>query len=170
MQPRHVHLHGRPRCARASRRGATLIELLVSIVAAGILVTTVGLMLYFVSRESTRTGAGVNMQADSRVTMQTLAHLIRGAIPGSVSVNTNGVLFVTDSANVIHSIYGNASNLVHDPDLSVSGNEIVLIDGALSNNGFQVSVVGNLVQITLLLTAGDNTYQETLKGAFTWRN
>lgn len=170
MHTRRAHQHGRPRCPHLQRRGATLIELLISIVAAGILVTTVGSMLYFVSRESTRTSAGVNMQADARVAMQTLAYLIRTATPGSVSVNTNGTLFVTDTASVIHSIYGSAGNLVHDPDLSVAGNDIVLINGALSNNGFQVSVNANLVQITLLLTAGDNTYQETLKGAFTWRN
>lgn len=163
-----VRTERRPTGSGASCHGMTLIELLVAMLAAGILVLTAGIMLVHVAGACRRGRDGISMQADGRVAMETIAKSVRFASPADIDDSQPGVLNVTVTG-VTRRVYANGTELVFDPNIAEAGDLVSLVGpGRLTS--FTVAKTNRSVIATLSMTSADNTHTETLRGVFTCRN
>lgn len=152
----------------AQKTGFTLVELLMAVVASAILALVVGIMLVYAWGEFRRDRDGVNMQEDGRIAMETIARTIRSASAPNVQVLSSNDLRVT-SSGVTKRVYASGNSLFYDPNMAVAGDAVSLVNNRLISF-IALTTNSTSVQVTLTLTAGDNTHNETILGVFTCRN
>ena len=120
--------------SKASQNGITIVELLVGMMAAGVLVLTASIMLVNVSNACRRNRAGVDMQADGRVVMETIAQIVRSASYTNVDVYNLNDLRIT-VAGATKRIYSNGLNLLY---VDSGGNHLPLISSITRSGSFPV--------------------------------
>jgi prepilin-type N-terminal cleavage/methylation domain-containing protein len=146
------------------RSGFTLVELLAGMLIATLLALATCALLYYAHRELRRNRDGIGMQQDGRVAMETIGHLLRPLHAGAVSIVSASELRATAPGGAAR-VYASDGTLFVAPPAAP---ERPLVCGRLRAAGFTNTPAG--VQVTLTLTAGDNTFSETLQEVFSCRN
>ena len=156
------------RCSRPSRNGLSLVELLVAMMAACILLMTVGVTLVQVSAWCRRNRDSVSMQQDGRIAMDMIGRSIRAAAATNVTVAPPSDLWVT-LACVTRHVYASGAELVYNPN-AAQNVELVSLVGGGRLSSFTVGKTNKNIVVTLSMRTVDNVRTETLKGVFTCRN
>ena len=144
--------------------GFTLVEVLAAMTAGSILVLCVGIMLYYGYQGWNRNSTSVDMQADGAAVMRTVDRYVRPAHAADITVASGSLSIQTTNGTVRVSKSGR--NLVFDPNIAVSGNELNMIRGRVTS--FTPSWQTNRVTITLVLDDGEENV--SLTSAVTFRN
>ena len=123
-------------------------------VAGSILILCVGIMLTFGYRGWTRNSSNVDMQMDGAAVMKTVDRCVREATSNDIIEAVSGSLRIrlTNVTVRVLRLYKSGSDLVFDPDIAVSGNEVTMIKGRVTS--FTPSWQTNRVAATLILNQG----------------
>jgi prepilin-type N-terminal cleavage/methylation domain-containing protein len=131
-----------------AKAGFTLVEMLAALVAAAVLVMTMGSMLWYGFLGLNRTKQAVALQRDMRTSMAALAQMTHSAT--GMSYSTSGVYVVWFSNRPPASVYTQStSNLFFDPNTTAAGDGLQLANGTLKR--FSVSITTNLATVVLAL-------------------
>jgi len=139
-----------PERPRGGRRGFTLAELLVAMLASAILALTAGAMLWYGTLGWRRTREAVDLQRDMAATLDVMTRSVRA---GTNLVFATGAVFTVRFADrPTARVYANGNDLVYRPNVSDAGNEMTLADGTLRR--FAVTVVSNGATVVVVLAGG----------------
>ena len=137
---------GAPVHLRNQKSGFTLVEMLVALVAAAVLVMTMGSMLWYGFLGLKRTKQSVALQRDMRASMVALAQMTHSAT--GMSYSTSGVYVAWFSNRPPASVYSQStSNLFFDPNTTAAGDAMQLAYGTLKT--FTVAISTNTATATL---------------------
>lgn len=152
-------------------KGFTLVELMTSLaiamIVAGILVTT-----YLTTQRIWKGGfSQITIQSQGRIALDKITKNIRAAIDANILDGGNRLQFVIDPNRTISistddiscEYYISGTNIMYDPDTSVSGNEVVMLRNVYQEGSipfFQLS--GNLAVITFRVSLSDVLYGAAL--------
>jgi len=151
----------------ARSNGFSLIELVVAMAAAAVLALTAGLMLVYAYKAWRQDRDGAAMQQDGSVALELISRAVRSGSNVVVQSGFPGDLRATLTNRTMR-IFADEQNLVYDPSLAVTGDEVVVIEGRLS--AFAVTNTAGTVSVVLQMEAGDGFHRETLEGSYTCRN
>jgi hypothetical protein len=151
-----------------------MVELMVAVVAASILVLTIGCVLVCMVRETVRSTSMTELQADMRVAVPAVYRLIREASGGSITapvVGQTGTVFAVGSRSIFRAndalvAAASGSSLVYDPNTTRSGDELALSKGWVKN--FSCVRGTNSLSFSLELNNGDTAMR--VDGAGYYRN
>ena len=129
------------------KRGFTLVELMVAMMAGTILALTMGMMLWQSTRGYMRCQQAVNLQRDLRATLDTVTRLARAAT--NMSFSTSLVFRADVSGRPPASVYPSGGSLYFDPNLGVGGDQIVLAQSCLETFHVAVGADGVTVAVGL---------------------
>ena len=137
---------GAPARPRTRKSGFTLVEMLVALVAAAVLVMTMGSMLWYGFLGLSRTRQAVALQRDMRASMVALAQITHSAT--GLSFSTSGVYVAWYSNRPSASVYSQSTtNLFFDPNTTAGGDSLQLAYGTLKT--FTVAVSSNMATVSL---------------------
>ena len=148
-------------------KGFTLIELMIAI---GILliVFSVAFTTYLTAHRLWRGGfTQIAFQSRARITLARISRNLRSSTGATILNNGDRVRFVTDPNrtpetsvdDVTSEYYLSSTDIIYDPDISVSGDEMTLLNNAYQESTipiFQIS--GDLVVVTFRLFNTDAVY------------
>ncbi|MBT3296742.1 MAG: hypothetical protein HN919_22300 [Verrucomicrobia bacterium] len=135
----------------------TIIELLIAMLSASILAITAGIILVFCFRTLRANGDAVGLQRDVDITTRTLYRAIRttrrtevsapaaGASGAQLTINNRSFF----RATAAHVADVNGAYLIYDPNLTVAGDEQVMVDGSVQsfvfrNNTYSIGIAFTL--------------------------
>lgn len=118
------------------KRGFTLVELMVAMMAGTILALTMGMMLWQSTRGYMRCQQAVNLQRDLRATLDTVTRLARAAT--NMTFSTGLVFTASFKGRPPASVYPSGSTLYFDPNTTAGGDQVALAPGTLET--FHVTV------------------------------
>jgi prepilin-type N-terminal cleavage/methylation domain-containing protein len=128
-----------------SRKGFTLIELMVAIAASAIVILAIGIVIVFGQTSWNDTWTKVNLQRDASYAMLRMSQSIKKATSAAADVNGPVLSLVVDGNSVIFS-YAQDTN---DLQYQIGGQSETIINGKVENLQFKVQ--GSTVEITLEL-------------------
>lgn len=136
-----------------SREGFTLVELLVGMLAVGMLSLVVGAMLFFGWKSWRVNNASVEMQRDTSLAMRVIAREIRRTPINQITVGTS-LTCVNTNGTYVFSQSGGDLNLQVDSQAAWP----LIRNYVDSVNGFSTTKTNALgiVSVSLNLTAGDD--------------
>jgi len=148
-------------------KGVTLVELLI---AMGITIITFSLIsaAYLVANRLWRGGlTQVTFQSRGRISLRKIATNLRSSTGVTILQNGDRIRFVLDpnrtpeitTDDITSEYYIVNTDIMHDPDLSIGGDEVTLLSDVYKEAGipiFQNS--GNLIVITFKLYNSDAVY------------
>jgi len=140
------HPPERPR----GRRGFTLVELLVTLLASAILALTAGAMLWYGTLGWRRTRDAVNLQRDMAATLDVMTRSVRAGT--NLAFATGAVFTARFADRPTARVYASGSDLVYRPNVSDAGNEMTLVQGTLRQ--FAVAVASNGATVMVVLAGG----------------
>lgn len=152
---------------RMKNRGFTVIELMIAL-GISLVVFSIVFSTYLTTHRLWRGGfTQIAFQARGRVVLAKIARDLRSATGATILNNGDRVRFVTDpnrtpgtsSDDVTSEYYISGTDIIYDPDISVSGDQKTLLGNLykeLSIPFFQTS--GGLVVITFKLYNSDALY------------
>lgn len=132
-----------------SRKGLTLVELMVAIAAGIIVVLATGMVVFLGQTSWNDSWRKVNLQRDASYAMLKISQSVKSATAASVDAEGE-VLTITQGISTITFSYLDASG---DLECDVDGNTETVIDGKVGD--LQFSVEGNKVIIDLTLEEGE---------------
>lgn len=110
--------------------GFTMVELMVTLVAASILAVTAGTTLVYSYSGWYRNNAALELQRDATLAMYRLSRAVRMASATDVTTplagQSAGQLTIKTTEFRV-----NGDHLLYDPDTGIGGNEVVIVDGRL---------------------------------------
>lgn len=148
-------------------RGFTIIELIIGM-GIMVMVFSIVFTMYLTAHRLWRGGfTQIAFQARGRITLARISSNLRSSTNATILNNGDRIRFVTDpnrtpgtaSDDITSEYYISATDIMHDPDISVSGDEITLLSSVykeLTTPFFQIS--GDLVVITFRLYNSDAVY------------
>jgi len=150
---------------RDSRSGVTIIELLVAILSATVLALTCGVILEYCFRTLRSNGDVIALQRDVDITTRTLYRAIRSTRRAQVSdpgIGVTGWRLTIDNTSFYRAGAGLTPSagggfLVYDPNMSVGGNEQVLVSGTLQSCTFSNGI--DSIAISFAVAARDDRIQ-----------
>jgi len=148
-------------------KGFTLTELMV---AAGIMLIILGVVAsaQLISQRLWKAGfTQITFQSTGRIALDKITKNLRSATGATIFDNGDRIRFVTDpnrtygsaSDDVTCEYYISGTNIMYDPNIAVSGNEITLLRNVSKESNisfFQIS--GNLAVITFKVYRNDALY------------
>jgi hypothetical protein len=137
---------------------------MVGLVAAAFLALVAGSMIYFTMLSWRRQLSAVDLHRDATVAADLIGRKLRAAPRRGVSA-IGGVLQIAQGTGTV-SFAAQGGDLVYDPDVSVSGNEHVLLHDHLVS--FAPTVHYAWVTTRITLSDGDESVQ--VDTATYWRN
>ncbi len=139
------------------RGGYSLVELLAGMLAASVLTLTIGTMLYHAYDAWDENHDAVNLHRDARNAMDLMTRAIRvGAVTNVVTaVDDNLVIQDVARSRTVRFWRAN-SQLQYDPDISVSGDQMVLVESPDATR-FDISSTATAITIRLDLERGEET-------------
>lgn len=163
-------------------KGFTIVELMV---AASIMLVIFGVVAstYLITQKLWRGGfTQVSLQSTGRVALDKIANNLRSATLASQLDNGNRIRFVIDPNRTYSSIsdditceyYISGTNIMYDPNITVSGDEITLLRNVSKESVipfFQIS--GSLAVVTFKAYKSDafyGTYWSSLTTSIDMRN
>ena len=141
---------GAPVHPRNRKSGFTLVEMLVALLAAAVLVLTMGSMLWYSFLGLKQAKQAAALQRDMRVSMVALAQMTHSAT--GMSFSTSGVFRYTAqySNRPSAEVYSQStSNLFFDPNTTAAGDGMQLAYGTLRT--FTVAISSNTATVALAL-------------------
>jgi len=137
---------------RPGRAGFTVVELLATVVTAGILAVAMGSILYFSFTALRRNNERITLQRDATFAFDMIARTAQGASPAEITLATKSVTFGTNAFRTkrIRFFDNNTGDLVYDPDIAIGGNEQVIVNDRLSS--FGVTMVGSRLVIQMVVS------------------
>ena len=136
-----------PKSGVVRKAGFSLLELVAGILAAAILALTAGSMLWYGYRGWKQVGDSIGLQRDMRNSMEVMSRAVRSGT--NMTFSTGLVFTVQYSTLPTALVYANATNLFYQPDATVAGSQMTLVDGSLQQ--FAVSFATNTATVTLVL-------------------
>jgi Tfp pilus assembly protein PilW len=153
---------------RASgKRHFTLVELLVGIVLSSILLLAGAALLFFMASGRTQVSTQVRLQRDAQAVMAYMHKVLREAGANEVSVVGDRLEVVRDGG-ATEAFYAVDTDLIHDPDTEVVGDESVLVQDDLALLEFTQNTDPDYVAIRLVLSSGD--FQTEMESVVAQRN
>ncbi len=141
-----------------SKRGFSLVELLIGLLAAIILVLTAGAMVFHVYDAWADCHDAVNLHRDGRNAMDLLMRAVRGASAARVTTAVDDDLVILNEAGTSSVRFWHVDEtLNYDPNTSAGGDEITLIADAVT--ALVVSNRGSDIAIQLELARGEESIQ-----------
>lgn len=148
-------------------KGFTLVELMVT---AGIALSVFGIVTstYLISQRMWRKGfTQITFQSAGRIALEKISQNLRSAINVSILDNGDRIRFVTDpnrtysdaSDDITKEYYVSGTDIIYNPDNSVSGEEVVLLRNVSKEPGipfFQAS--DNFSVVTFKVYKSDAFY------------
>ena len=142
---------------KRNRRGYSLIELLIGMLAAAVLALTVGTMLFHAYDAWDDNHNAVNLHRDGHNAMDLITRAIRGASAARVTTAANNNLVIQNAAGTSSARFWRVgSELRYDPDTGTGGDVIVLVE-AQDCARFNVTMTAADVTIRLDLERGDES-------------
>ena len=139
--------------AARSMAGFSLLEMLAGIIAAAVLALTAGSMIWYGYRGWQGLGDSVGLQRDTRAALDVMARAVRTCTNMTFST---GLVFKVDYSGLpTAQIYAASNSLYYQPDATVAGTQMKLVNGTLKQ--FAVSFVTNTATVTLVLQANRET-------------
>ena len=148
--------------------GFSLIDIIMGMLAAAVLVLTMGTMLFYGYKSYVHNSQMLELHRDGTAAVQMLTPKIRGASPSRVTVAGGQITILPRNIFVdpTVSFFTNDHHLVFDPDTGIDDNEVIIIhDSVLS---FAPSGLSFGVAIQLVLS---NNYDYTeINSTIAYRN
>ena len=145
----------RPEVRRTPADGFTLVEMMMSMLAAAVLALVMGAMMFYATTWWKRTLVSVDMQRDMRASMDTLARLTRAAT--NMTFSTGLVFTANFRGRPPATVYAVTSNLFYDPNTSVAGDAVRLVNGSLQ--AFNVGLSGTTDQTAVVVMVMQTPYE-----------
>ena len=145
------------RCRLETSWGFTLVEMMVTMVAAGILALTAGSMLLMVFRTWRMNEDAIAMQTESSLAMKLMAKHIRHAGVGEIEIYPNEIRFAANSA-----IPTACAVFQQDDDLMcrTPDSQFALVDGRVEEFTAVALPARNGVELTLRLVDEEGFTEE----------
>lgn len=135
------------RATTSGKSGFSLVELLVALTAGSILALTMSMMLWQSTRGYVRCQDAVDLQRDLRASLDTVTRLARAAT--NMTFSTSLVFRADVSGRPSASVYPSGGSLYYDPNLSASGDQIVLAQSSLETFHVTLGADGIIVAVGL---------------------
>lgn len=128
--------------------GFTMVELMVALAAASVLAVTAGITLVYSHSGWRRNNAAMELQRDATLAMYRLSRAVRGASANDVTTPLAGqsaerLTIQTTEFRV------DGDHLLYDPDTSIGGDEVVIVDGRLKT--FTVTNLSTGIGVSIVL-------------------
>jgi len=144
------------------RKGFSIVELLVGMIAGAILALTAGTIIFYGYLAWRRNSDAVDLQRDGTAAMQMLSRRLREASASDVTVLPERITIQTTNAPI--SFYRDNNDLEYDPDTGSAGDEVTIIAGRVATFAPTNLTVG--VSIVLELQAGEEEMRITSMTGF----
>ncbi len=139
--------------AKAHSCGFTMVELLAAAVASAVLALALGSILYFSYAALRRNNEQLATQRDLAYAMDVIQREVRLCSPSDVQVDATGFTLATNFLySVRRRVYDSRTgDLVYDPNVSIGGDEQILINDRLV--GFSSVLSGSRLIVVLSVQA-----------------
>lgn len=149
---------------RSGRGGFSLVELLATVVTSAILAVAMGSVLYFSYAAMHRNGERITLQRDATFAFDMIARTAQGAAPGEITLASKSITFATNAfrAKQVRFFDNNTGDLVYDPDISVGGNEMVVVNDRLTSFGVTTNGSRLVIQMIVSYSTENLTYSNSV--------
>ena len=115
----------------SSRRGFTIVELMIGMLAGAILALTAGIVLVQGFSVMTRNTAASRLQRDGSIAIEMLHRKLRESARSDVWLVTGGIEIDLPGGKTASLTDNGAGDLVYDPDTGSGGGLVTIVDGTL---------------------------------------
>ena len=137
----------------SSRRGFTIVELMIGMLAGAILALTAGIVLVQGFSVMTRNTAASRLQRDGAIAIEMLHRKLRESARSDVWLVTGGIEIDLPGGKTASLTDNGAGDLVYDPDTGSGGGLVTIVDGTLVAMTAELS--NTVARIELNLSNGE---------------